>query len=246
MKRILALVLALTMMLGLAAAEEISYVGTWELTGITMAGMEVEPATVGLDAVIYINEDGSCVLLTQSEEGSASQGGTWVATEAGVTLTDTAGDTMELTYADGTLAMLDEEMTMVFTQADYPQVLSGLKMEDFYGAWMLSFIETGDGVFGADEVNMYAALGIQDSKAHMDIESDGVADSADAECELEEIDGFGTVLYVYFLDETTGQRDGNGLMLMRYNNGLLVWYAYDAETGEEAFYCFALEAEVGE
>lgn len=239
MKKFFAVVLALLMVLcATAGAEEISYVGYWGLTDVSMAGVSVDPSTLNIDAAIQIREDGTCEMLIISEESSTDEEGTWVATETGVSMTDESGDVQELTYADGKLSMEEAGMTMVFTHQESVQILSGLTLEDFRGQWIFSHVELLTYQYTAEEVGLSMTIDLQGDTAHIDMTTEEGTTSMDGVCELVEDEEDGSILNVDILDATTGEPDGTGLMLLMYDDGMLVWYNYDEETEVWCFYCF--------
>ena len=100
---LLALALAATLCLG-AMAEEVSYVGAWTLTDIRLGEQSMDPAMMGMDMSIVLNEDGTCTLTTMG----MTETGTWVPTEGGISLTDAAGVTDTIAYRDGALVLTAE------------------------------------------------------------------------------------------------------------------------------------------
>lgn len=234
---LLALVLAATLCFG-AMAEAVDYTGTWSLTGMLSGETSLDPTALGMSATMVLNADGTCTLTTMGMEES----GTWTAVEGGISMTDAAGDTDTLTYADGALSMTEEGVTLVFTPAEeYAEVLTGLAIADFNGNWTLTHAETTFGTYTVEEMGIGMTIGLQDGKGHIEMSSTEGTEAYDCECEIEEIADFGTVMYAMFLDATTGERDGSGIMLMLFDDGQLVWYDYDDEG--EYFYCFDLVTE---
>lgn len=239
MRKFAAILLSVLVALcAVAAAEEIDYTGMWVLTEITMAGVSVDPSTAGIESALEINQDGTCTLAMTSSESATTESGTWVATEGGISITDEAGDTQEMTYADGVLSMTEAGMTMNYVQQQYAQVLTGLTLEDFRGKWNLLYLETADGYYMAADMGITMTLDLQGESAHIDMTTEDGAESMDAVCELEENDSVGSVLYVSILDAATGEPDGSGMTMLLFDDGMLAWYEYDDETGTEYFYNF--------
>ncbi len=239
---LLALMLAATMCFG-ALAEEVNYAGTWVLTTITSEGASMDPAMLGFEMYIILNEDGTCTLSTMGmvEEGA------WAPAEGGIALTDASGVTQTITYRDGTLVLASEGVEMILTpgevtadETSYAQILSGLTVENFAGHWELEHVET----------TLYGAYGVEDLGATMTVEITGanaVIEMVTAEatttfnalCETEEAEGLGTIMWASFLNEA-GEPDGTGMMFLLYDDGQLVWYEYDQAEECEYFYCFNL------
>lgn len=195
----------------------------------------LDPAALGMEATIILNEDGTCALTMMGMEET----GTWIAVDNGVSMTDAAGDTDTLLYIDGALTMTEEGITLAFTPAveeSYAVVLANQTIADFNGNWKLVYIETTFGNYLAEEAGIGMTIDLLDGKGHIEMTAADGTQAYDCECETEEIADFGTVLYALFLDETTGERDGSGIMLLLYDDGALVWYDYDNEG--EYFYCF--------
>lgn len=239
MKKVFAAVLALLMVLCAAAgAEEISYEGYWGLTGITMAGISVDPSTLDIDAAIVIYDDGACDMTVINGEDVTYESGAWVATETGLSMTDENGDVQELTYADGTLSMEEAGMTMVFTLQESARLLSGLTLEDFQGKWSFSHLELLSYAYDPEEVGFNMTIDLQGETAHIDITTEEGTTSMEAVCEMDANDEEGSALYASILDAASGDPDGTGLTLLLYDDGMLVWYDYDEENQVNYLYCF--------
>ncbi len=234
---LLALVLAATLCCG-ALAEAIDYTGEWVLTTVSMSGMSLDAATLGLEMSLLFNEDGTCAMSSMGE----TENGTWVATETGVAMTDTAGDVANLVYADGTLSMSEEGMTMVFVPAN-ANVLANLTLADFDGTWVLEYVVTSlYGAYSAEDLDIAMTVKIQDGAATITMATGEQTVVYNAICEIQEADNLGTLLLASFLNEA-GQPDGSGMMFLLYDVGPLVWYDYDQTEECEYFYCFNLVTE---
>lgn len=146
MKRKLTLLLACLMALTMAltgAAESLSPVGTWTLTGVEMPGMTLDPSALGMDLSLVLNEDGT----VQMAMGGLVEEGTWSMEGDTVTILDANGDTMTLTLAeDGTLRGEDDGVGMIFTHSGEaapianemvaPEgALEDVALADFNGEW---------------------------------------------------------------------------------------------------------------
>ena len=146
MKRKLTLLLACLMALTMAltgAAESLSPVGSWTLTGVEMQGMTLDPAMLGMEITMTLNEDGT------AEMGMSGlvEEGTWSMDGDTVTMLDANGDTMTLTLAeDGTLRGEDDGVGMIFTHSGEaapianemvaPEgALEDVALADFNGEW---------------------------------------------------------------------------------------------------------------
>lgn len=115
-----ALGLSLALLLAMAAvgpgmAEEASFVGIWELTGIIDAsGTERSGEDIAhIVSALVLSGDGSWFMVLN--EVSAS--GTWTVTDGRIVTEFSAGGVMEYTpSADGTLRSRDEGMEYIFTR----------------------------------------------------------------------------------------------------------------------------------
>lgn len=233
MKKLLTLLAALLMLVGCAAlAEEtMDYVGYWEMSGVELAGTSYDPTALGLTASITFYDDGTCDMEMMGEITE----GTWVATETGVETTDSAGVVDAMTYADGTLTVEQDGMKLIFTLVEgYTMPLSGLAVADFNGDWVFTYVELDGETYSASALGAEMTLHLEDGAGHMVMTSSEGVEEYDALCEVEEIEHFGTALYFMFLED--GQATEDGLLLLMYDNGELVWYTWDDTY--EMFYCF--------
>lgn len=220
-------------------AEPVSYVGAWALSEIRSGEVVMDPAMMGMDMSIVLNEDGTCTLSTM---GMTEQG-TWAATEGGVSLTDAAGTTNVFTYRDGALVLASEGIEMILTPAapaeepEYANILPNLTLADFAGAWELDHVESTYGWYSAADLGAGMTVVITDDDAVITMSNTEQTISYNALLATEEADGLGTILWASFLDEA-GEPDGTGMMFLLYDDGQLVWYEYDSAEEAEYFYCF--------
>lgn len=84
---------------------------------------------------------------------------------------------------------------------------------------------------------MTIKIHLEDGKGRMEMVYADGSESYDAVCELEELEGFGTLVYFMLIDPATGEKDGSGMVLALYNDGSLVWLELD-EDDNDIFYCF--------
>ena len=148
MKRKLTLLLACLMALTMAltgAAESLSPVGTWTLTGVEAEGMTLDPAMLGMEITMTLNEDGTAQM---GMSGLAEEGGTWSVEGDVVTVIDPDGEEMPMTLTeDGSLRAEQDGMAMIFTLSTGDEgqsvigaaaevaVLEDVALEDFNGEW---------------------------------------------------------------------------------------------------------------
>lgn len=152
MKRKLTLLLACLMALTMAltgAAESLSPVGSWTLTGVEANGMTLDPAMLGMEITMTLNEDGTAEM---GMSGLVEEGGTWSVEGDVVTVIDPDGEEMPMTLTeDGSLRAEQDGMAMIFTPATGDEgqslmgaatevaVLEDVAMEDFNGEWTAAY-----------------------------------------------------------------------------------------------------------
>lgn len=238
---LLALVLAATLCFG-AMAESVNYVGNWVLYLMQSGETTVDPTALGVDMSLLLNADYTCTLTSLGE----SEYGTWEEVEGGIALTDATGAVENLTYVDGTLVLSSDGIDMIFVPGEpnqYATVLSGLTLADFNGTWELEHVEATFGTYSVEELGANMTIVLLDGTGSVDMITPESTEHYDAVCELEEAEGLGTIMWASFLDPTTGEPDGTGMMLLLYDDGQLVWYEYDSEYQHEYYYCFDLVVE---
>lgn len=222
------------------SAEGVDFVaGYWVLDSVQVMGFTMDAEAMQMQAYMELYDDGTC-LLVQDEE---MQYGTWTKTETGLTTTDAEGQTDVYTYVDGTLVVEVEDSKFIFTPETYTVPLSGLTAADFEGDWVFNYVEVGNTSYYPEEVGMSMTLSIQDGQGvHTMTFADDSGETTEVYngvCQIEEIPDFGTAMYLLYTDEA-GQQDGSGVMLLKFDNSELVWYAVD-ENDNNVFYCFVPE-----
>lgn len=239
---ILLLLLALSLCLCFsAAAESIEfYAGTWILTSMESGGNAVDPTSLGIEMLMTLNADGTCVMSALGQE----EAGTWSVTEDGITTTDSSGSADAFTLVNGQLVAEDDGMTIIFTHeadlaGEYIAVCANVPMEGFNGTWRLAYLEMVDGYITKEDMGMDMTIEILDGKGWCEMSYGEEQEKYDFVCELEEAEEIGTIMYATFVDTETGESLGTGLMLMLFEDNTLVWYAVEEEI--EFYYCFTLE-----
>nr|MBR4279431.1 hypothetical protein [Clostridia bacterium] len=241
---LLALLLAATLCFG-AMAETVNYVGNWYLYMLQSGETVIDPGTMGMELTLVLNADYTCTL----SDGSSSETGVWAEIEGGVAMTDASGATENLMYVDGTLVLSSDGIDMIFAPgeaAEYASVLANLTLADFNGTWVLEHVEATFGTFGVEDLGANMTIVLADGTASVDMVTDETTEHYDGICELEEAEDLGTIMWLSFLDATTGEPDGTGMMILLYDDGQLVWYEYDSDYGYEYYYCFDLVVEEAE
>lgn len=256
MKKLISLLLALTMLLGCTAlGETIDYTGVWVLTGAESQGVEMGPSTlarVGLEMVMTLNADGTTTISAMGMEETA----TWVATENGIAVTDTnegVEETVEYPYQNGMLLVEDHGSILMFTregaapavaEAAGPVALSGVLAEAFEGQWLLTHASIMGVEMPAEPLGLYMALVLTEGEGLF------AADDGSGDLLMEaityavnETEGVGTVLEIYVTDETTGV-SAVALALLMSQDGML--YLEEPETGVVLFFTRQVEETAAE
>ena len=131
MKKLFSLVLVLCMAcMMIPAVAEDSIAGEWyaSLGGVTMT--------------MNLAEDGTAAITMPGSEDAAA--GSWVLDGEKITVT-IEDSPAEGTYADGTITLGDEDMTMVFTREmpkaiEIAEVNAAAAAEDFEGTWEIVYV----------------------------------------------------------------------------------------------------------
>lgn len=146
MKKILALLVVLALMLGVGAlADEASqFVGKWVLTEMEMGGVALNPSILGYTVELTLNADGTAVGY-DSETGDNH--GTWSASAKGVTIV-IGGPPDTLEYDGNALSIEEEGVIMRFTrEGDAPDVGGNVGDDDVIGEWILTGVEVAGTTF---------------------------------------------------------------------------------------------------
>ncbi len=236
MKKLFAMLLALAMLLGCALAEAtFDYSGWWTLTGVTAAGVTLDSAKMSMEADMALYEDGTCHLYAQDEV----QSGVWTVIEGGIAVTSEYNDTMNyLLTEDGSLTIELDGITLIFTPSVYAEPLCGLTMTDFAGDWTFMYLEYLGELVYPDEFGMNVSLQLSEAGGHVEIVEESSTEAHDLVCEIEEVEDFATVLNCLAVDPETGEQNGQGMALMMFSNGELIWYMEDLEQNP-MYFCFA-------
>lgn len=217
MKKLLALLLALAMMLGcMAFAEGVDYTGTWVLTGAVVYGITI--GQVGLEMAgayghtMTLHADGTIV---NSMSGMEDKTGTWVVAENGITVSIGSSDqtlsyqdeVLSLEQYDGTIMMYTREGAAPAVDDARPAVvvLANVDPADFEGKWLLTNLALYGREMSLEEMSMHMELEISDGKCSYDATTGDDRLTTEMSYTVEEVDGVGTVLHLNKVDETTGE-----------------------------------------
>ena len=146
MKKLLCALLTLALLCACAAAETADVTGTWYLNEVQTAALSLNPAMLGMEMTVTLNEDGTA---SANSNGSEETTGTW----------EMDGETVNVTIEGDPLAMaLDENGNLVATETETGTVLvfgrekaeveyfdpgtelTDVTMEDFDGKWNATIV----------------------------------------------------------------------------------------------------------
>lgn len=244
MKKLSTLLLLLALALCLcatASADAVEYYcGTWYMTSIISGETAIDPTTLGIEMSMSLSADGTCT-LTAMEHVEA---GTWAVTESGISTTDADGVIDVYTLTSGQLTATLEGMTVVFTHEDdlnatYVNLRANLTPADFDGLWRLAYLEMAEGFIDKADMGIDMTIALENGAGWCEMTYDGTTEKYNLACTLEEAEDVGTIMYATFKDVETGEALPSGLMLMLYEDGVLVWYTVSEDI--EFYYCFEQE-----
>lgn len=218
MKKLLSLLVALTMLLGcMAFAEGVDYTGTWVLTGAEASGMQMGPAILamfGMDMTMVLNADGTMTMTMMGMEET----GTWTVAENGINVDD-GTDVQLFTYQDEVLAAVSEEQTLLFTREgaapaieEAPAVVSLANVDPvaFEGEWVLTTATMFGMEVSAEEIGSILLLNMAEGACECTtIEEDAEPYVEALTYTVAEVEGEGTVLTLFGVDEA-----GEAVVLM--------------------------------
>ena len=95
---LMALMMAALLIPAVAETATDTFLGTWYMVEMSQDGMTIDPATMGIEISLTLNEDGTFELAMNGE----GEQGTWEAADAGLVLT-MGEDTLEIAVGDGEL-----------------------------------------------------------------------------------------------------------------------------------------------
>ena len=235
MKKIFAMLLALAMLLGaMAMAEATDVTGTWYAVEMIQGDQSINPAEMGLEITMTLNEDGTA---TMNGAGDPSEG-TWTFDGETLTIQEEGADDTVMTYADGNLTMGDDSMTMVFSQEApeaevfAPAAAVEAAVEDFAGTWKAEKIGLEGSYYPVSLLGADITATFEDTT----ITLDGFLFS-NTSIPLEYADG---ALSVSAADEDSGMAMAVQATLLE--DGMLELNLDAGETGAFAFYMVPAEA----
>jgi len=152
MKKLTAIILTLALLIfPVALAESADFLGTWYLNEMTMGDNVLSPSALGMDMTLELNEDGTAVLASPTEE-AARQEATWKLEGDVVTVT-VDGEDMTLSLQDGALKGEQGGMGMNFgrekveTETYQPaEARADATEADYAGNWQAAYMDM-DGTY---------------------------------------------------------------------------------------------------
>lgn len=251
MKKLLAMLLALAMMLGCTALAEtvVDYTGTWVLTGAEAEGILMGPSMLsmlGLDMTLVVAEDGTVIMTTTG----MAETGTWALTENGIAISDET-DTLEFVYQDESLVTEQQGAVMMLTregaapavieETTESAVLANVDPLAFEGAWLLTSANAMGMDFTADQMGVYVAFVLAGGEGiYGESNAEGGVDQYPILYTVTEVEGTGTVLELLYAGEDV-EEPVTLLVLTMLDDGRLV-YVMDQD-GMTITYYFTLQVE---
>ena len=173
MKKLLAVMIALAMLLSAAAlAEAADYTGMWYLNQMESEGMVYAPADFGITMSLELKEDGTAVSTQGQGDQSETGEGTWTIEDEGIAVTiDDATESFVL--EDGSLIGEADDMKMTFGREPVEvevfvpaEPKADAAVEDYAGNWVAFKIDTGEAyvdtaLLSGQEFDMSVAAAIE-------------------------------------------------------------------------------------
>ncbi len=175
-KSIAAIILALCLMcFGSAfALESADVIGTWYLSEIGDESSSINPALIGMEMSMTINEDGTAELSTKSGENEYTDKATWAIDGDALTVTDATDTASTLTLENGVLIGTDAGTRMVFSkekaevsfEAYIPAAQkTGVTAEDFAGKWTVTIAGTSGTQLPINALGMQVTITVDGQNA---------------------------------------------------------------------------------
>lgn len=175
MKKLVALLLALMLCLGVALAETADVAGVWYFNEMSDGEMTINPATLGMEMTMTLNEDGTAA--ANDSMGEVTEG-TWAVDGENVVITFD-GDPMTFALVDGNLVGNQDETTMTFgkEKAEVETFVLGeaktdAVMADYNGTWNATLVDMLGMQLPVAEMGMMMQITVADGKVSV-MESEG-------------------------------------------------------------------------
>ena len=208
MKKLLAVLLGMLLLLGVAAAETADVTGTWYLNEISAEGVSVNPVSVGMDMSITINADGTALVTLNGEDTD----GSW-AMEDGKVVVTMEGDPQAFTPEDGKLVAEEAGAKMILEREKADLVVftpgeakADATMDDYNGTWNAFLVDMMGMQMTLEEMGLTMQVVVENGKA---VVLEGMGDemvSSEADAEVKDgllllmLDGMDTGSALQYLD----------------------------------------------
>ena len=208
MKKLLAVLLGMLLLLGVAAAETADVTGTWYLNEISAEGVSVNPVSVGMDMSITINADGTALVTLNGEDTDSS----W-AMEDGKVVVTMEGDPQAFTPEDGKLVAEESGAKMILEREKAEVVVftpgeakADATMDDYNGTWNAFLVDMMGMQMTLEEMGLTMQVVVENGKA---VVLEGMGDemvSSEADAEVKDgllllmLDGMDTGSALQYLE----------------------------------------------
>lgn len=166
MKKIVAILLALMLCLSTALAENADVIGTWYLNTMVAEGMSMNPASLGIDMTMTLNEDKTATMDIAGEVAE----GQWAIENEKYAVTF-EGDPLAFVLQDGNLVADQEGVQMVFGREKEEVVAFVLgeaktdaTMADYNGTWNATLVDFLGMQMNVADMDMRMQVTVADGK----------------------------------------------------------------------------------
>ena len=187
MKKLISLILIVCMACMMIPAVAEGESGTWYLVEMVTNGVTINPAEMGMNWSLTLNEDGTADNRMEMMGEVQEKSGTW--TQEGDTVTVTIDDSpVAFQLADGKLTADMDGQTAVFSQeapeaSAKPAVVAAESEEVFFGDWEIAAVDMMGMYMGKD---LFAAAGMDGFSVNLSIEAGKVTMSSKTSADAEE------------------------------------------------------------
>ena len=171
MKKLLIVLRALCLALptALVLAEGADPAGVWYLTKAYVGETEMDPAMLGMNVTMTLNEDGSAVVATAYGDEVQEEKSEWALGDGVVTLKSGNDEPVVFAIVDDTLTIDNDGIGMVFTREpnepfEAPPALAAESEDAFAGTWDLVLISMGGVRMSPEMFGMEDTLAVEPGK----------------------------------------------------------------------------------
>ncbi len=143
LKKFTALLLAVFMLTALATAQSAEYTGVWYLLSIESEGVTLNPADMGMEMTITLNDDGSGLVSSTGEEETPA---TWTLEDDVLTVVAEEDPLSLVLNEEGQLVASIEGTTMIFDREppvagfEAAAEVAAEDIADFDGTWNITMV----------------------------------------------------------------------------------------------------------